>query len=817
MDQIISVPGAEYYNGFERATFPNDSEWTTSGDGMWTLTEEQANTGKYSIKSPNLDNEEGTPLTSNVTLSTGPDWPAGRIYFSILGGVKMPFDDLNIYVDGTQRGRASEIPEFINQGILLSPGEHDVTFSYRFNPAELENFPPPYDDRIGAVFLDDVYFLPPGVTLSPSSTPGEGTQTSSPVASSSGSSVSPTPATTQSSSSSSSTASSSSSATSSPSSTSGGLDTESPEGSTSTTMAPNALTIGIETPPTKAPTTTAPTIGSGPPPTRAPSYYPSYIPSKSPVSEGNSPTTASPAATEPTRAPSYYPSYMPSRAPVSGGAAIPLGTTAPTSIPADGIYYDGFEKATFPDEDLEWSTDESSGWELSTEQANSGVYSIRSPNLMTTEYTPAQSSVTLSYSDPAFEGGTLVLSILPGVQEPFDNLEYFVNGESRGVLLKPTEEGQYETLEIPLTPGPQEVTFQYSYNPYELDALPPPPPTWMGAVYIDDAYIIPSDSVNLPATPAPESEGEEDFFDGFESGDFEASGWSFSGEEAWAVDDVKPYEGIYSAHVRSEDISSGEYSQLDLEVDLDSAAFIQFDFHAATAMPFESFDLRVDGQFLTGLSTDDDTWTQAGAVLSSGEHVISWRMSRNPGGAPDDVLATLETPPYRTGEAFIDNVQLISATPSFTEIFDSGDFTANPWILSGDGEWSITDAVVSEGANSATISSIDIAENEGVADLSIDIITERGGKLSYEVLPSVSSPFEIANVLLDDIAVMTYSSTSEDWIEEEITIQPGKRKVTFQLQKNPGGVPEDVISGIPSPPGRDGVLWLDNIVFVANE
>ena len=140
----MSVPGAEYYNGFERATFPNDQEWSTSGDGMWTLTEERANTGKYSIKSPNLDNEEGTPLTSNVTLSTGPDWPAGRIYFSILGGVKMPFDDLNIYVDGTQQGRASEIPEFIkNQGILLSPGEHDITFSYRFNPAELENFPLP--------------------------------------------------------------------------------------------------------------------------------------------------------------------------------------------------------------------------------------------------------------------------------------------------------------------------------------------------------------------------------------------------------------------------------------------------------------------------------------------------------------------------------------------------------------------------------------------------------------------------------------------------------------------------------------------------
>ena len=82
------------------------------------------------------------------------------------------------------------------------------------------------------------------------------------------------------------------------------------------------------------------------------------------------------------------------------------------------------------------------------------------------------------------------------------------------------------------------------------------------------------------------------FFDGFENGDLTALDWVVSGVEAWTVDETKAYEGSYSAHIRTEDIAtSGEFSQLDLDVTLDAAAFIQFYFNAPVAMPFESFEL----------------------------------------------------------------------------------------------------------------------------------------------------------------------------------------------------------------------------------
>jgi len=203
--------GATYYTGFEKGTFTQGyPEWSTSGDGEWEITNEYVNSGVYSIRSPILENEERIPKSSEVILKTGEDWPEGTLILSILAGTQMPFDNVVYYVDDQQRGFLTEAedPTFITQQIQLAPGQHEIKFEYNFNPLNIPQFPPEQPGRLGGVFIDDVYFLPSGVTLSPT-----------------GAATLPV--------------------------------TESPEGSTSTTIAPNALTIGIETPPTTSPTVLA--------------------------------------------------------------------------------------------------------------------------------------------------------------------------------------------------------------------------------------------------------------------------------------------------------------------------------------------------------------------------------------------------------------------------------------------------------------------------------------------------------------------------------------------------------------------------------
>ena len=1006
LDQILSIPGATYFNGFERAIFPNEPEWSTVGDGLWGLDTERTNTGLYSIKSPDLSNEDLTPQSSNVTFTTNLDSPPGTLYFSILAGVDMPFDDVVYFLDGEQRGQASSMTDFESRTIDVPGGQHDVTFVYNYNPLALGGLPPPPPERIGAAFIDDVYFLPEGITLSPTVTPGvpevtlnpssassidtlttlspnEAPTTPSPVLATNpptqGSTTAPpissqpTPLETNPPTAGSSTGSTTDSTTDStvsnsptpgsvpatsisptapapvpPGATyfdsfekasfpddpgwslsgtelweltterakSGIYSIKSPDLLNPDDITPNSsnvtLTTGPEWPagtlvfsvlagtqmpfddlsyfldgqqrgqsfdmtdfenrviqmppgqhnvtfayrfnpnnldglppipvdrigeafidnvyflpegtsmsPTVTPGAPLPAPGDGTPspsgssnessPTKAPSYFPSYVPTAEPVGDSTPPDDGEDG--EPTKAPSYYPSYNPTGNPQSVVDEVTQATGGPTSIPAGSVYYDSFEQVTFPN-DPEWSTDEVNPWILNTENAKTGVYSIKSPDLSNDEFIPTNSNVTLSFLDPDFEGGTLVLSVIPGV-EPFDNLAYYDNGQLIGVISAPKGVmGEFETLQLLLTPGPHDITLEYKYNPYGLDALPPAMPDMLGSVYVDDVYILPPAS-SLPIVNVSESL----LFDGFESGDYsgnEGVSWRFSGEEAWNVDDTNPFEGRFAAHVKTEDISNGNYSQLDLDVSLDSAAFIQFYFNAPVAMPFDQMSLLVDEQFLTNLATEGGMWAQAGAVLSSGDHTISWRQSNNPGGAPEEALAGLEQPAFRTGEAWIDNVQLLPSTPSFTEDFESGTFTAHPWVLSGDGEWKITDLEKNDGVLSATMATAAIEENSGVGELSMDIITERGGTLEFQILHSVADPFEVANVLLDDIAVLSYSTVSEDWLAQEIDIQPGKRKVTFQLQKNSGGLPEDVLSDIPAPPGREGQIWLDGIVFTEN-
>jgi hypothetical protein len=127
-------------------------------------------------------------------------------------------------------------------------------------------------------------------------------------------------------------------------------------------------------------------------------------------------------------------------------------------------------------------------------------------------------------------------------------------------------------------------------------------------------------------------------------------------------------------------------------------------------------------------------------------------------------------------------VKLLGTTPSFTENWDSGDFSANPWVLSGDGNWRFTNEVKYEGEYSATMASDEIELDSGIADLSIDLLTGNGGILTCEVLPFLQSPYDLFRKLIDNIVV--YEGSSMFWVSPQLTIEPGKRQVTFRLVKN---------------------------------
>ena len=165
---------------------------------------------------------------------------------------------------------------------------------------------------------------------------------------------------------------------------------------------------------------------------------------KTPEEVTPAPTVSTSTTTPPT----------PAREPEEGLTPSPL----PASVPNDAVYFDGFESATFP-ADPEWSTSDVSPWVLTSDMAASGVYSVRSPELVNEQLTTLSSNLTLSYRDPSFEGGTLLFQIIANIQLPINQFLYFVNGQYTGEISQQTE---WATIEVSLEPGPQEITFQFT-------------------------------------------------------------------------------------------------------------------------------------------------------------------------------------------------------------------------------------------------------------------------------------------------------------------------------------------------------------------
>ena len=211
-----------YYNSFEYGNFPffsfqaTDPLWSTStsyiipstsslfgaasnNNMVWFKSNATCNTGLYSLQSPNFlqhvhsnndgnDYDENERLNrkwnANVTLIM-PDYDTtangeeggGTLYFSVWANVTLPFDSFEYYINGVNQqhhstsssSSSTAMPKakFEQRSMQLGPGPQVIEFQYTFNPnnesviLSLDDIDDNgIHDRMGAVFIDDVYFIP---------------------------------------------------------------------------------------------------------------------------------------------------------------------------------------------------------------------------------------------------------------------------------------------------------------------------------------------------------------------------------------------------------------------------------------------------------------------------------------------------------------------------------------------------------------------------------------------------------------------------------------------------------------------------------
>lgn len=114
--------------------------------------------------------------------------------------------------------------------------------------------------------------------------------------------------------------------------------------------------------------------------------------------------------------------------------------------------------------------------------------------------------------------------------------------------------------------------------------------------------------------------------EGYESGNFEAYPWSFSGNNDWVIDEVQHYEGQYSA--RSGVISDDQTSVMQLEVFVLNAGEISFYKMVSSESNYDYLRFYIDGAIKDSWD-GESPWTEETYTVSAGFHTLKWAYEKD--------------------------------------------------------------------------------------------------------------------------------------------------------------------------------------------
>eukprot|EP00804_Cyclotella_cryptica_P018209 CCRYP_005958-RC/>CCRYP_005958-RC protein AED:0.26 eAED:0.26 QI:1702/1/1/1/0.86/0.89/38/579/1095 len=160
-------------------------------------------------------------------------------------------------------------------------------------------------------------------------------------------------------------------------------------------------------------------------------------------------------------------------------------TPAPSTSTLTSSPWD-FESGVFPERP--WRTGGNGVWAIDSSKVDGGIYSIKSPDLASTNIPgPLVSNATLTLADD-FTGGLLSARVLASVAPPIDVFVIYVDGVSAAQL---TDSQEFNDVVFSVEPGGHTIDFSYQYNIFGVDPLPPSPENRLGAVWIDSVTIEP--------------------------------------------------------------------------------------------------------------------------------------------------------------------------------------------------------------------------------------------------------------------------------------------------------------------------------------
>lgn len=112
----------------------------------------------------------------------------------------------------------------------------------------------------------------------------------------------------------------------------------------------------------------------------------------------------------------------------------------------------------------------------------------------------------------------------------------------------------------------------------------------------------------------------------WETGDFNKFEWSFAGDADWALTDVAPYEGVYSA--KSGSIADNQSSELILDYTLANDDVVSFYVKVSSESGYDKLKFFVDNT-ASGEWSGNQNWVRAEVPVAAGQHTFKWEYAKD--------------------------------------------------------------------------------------------------------------------------------------------------------------------------------------------
>ncbi|MCD4665717.1 MAG: T9SS type A sorting domain-containing protein, partial [Bacteroidales bacterium] len=244
----------------------------------------------------------------------------------------------------------------------------------------------------------------------------------------------------------------------------------------------------------------------------------------------------------------------------------------------------------------------------------------------------------------------------------------------------------------------------------------------------------------------------------FESGDFNSYDWEFSGNANWIINQVDPYEGVYSA--KSGNISHNQTSNLLITIDVTVDDEISFFRKISSESGWDYLRFYIDGVEKAEWSGEEG-WEEFSYTVTEGEHTFKWEYDKDgsvSSGSDCGWVDYIVFPAFAGGPAALQ----VTASANPTELCGAGSSQLNAFAMGGTGtytyEWSPTTGLSDPNVQSPTAT---------ISETTTYTVTVSDGDNSVtdEVTVTVNPVPDTPTISIDGNMLVSDASDGNQWYD----------------------------------------------------